>query len=270
MKPILFHVLDWPIRTYGVTMAVAFLAGILLARRRARAAGLDPNLIVDLAFYVIIASIAGARATYVAVHWDYFRHDLLGALRLWDGGLAQYGGIAAGVVVGLVFFARRRVNPWLGADLVTPSVALGVAIGRIGCFMNGCCFGKPCALPWAVTFPQDSIAGYQFPSAGLHPTQIYESLAALAVLAVLLAVDRRKPWDGFLLWLFVVLLAASRALIDPIRYYERESMAFERGALAITVNQVLSVVLIAVAIAFMAFLSRRRRAPQAQVHTKRR
>jgi phosphatidylglycerol---prolipoprotein diacylglyceryl transferase len=255
MKPILFHVGSWPIRYYGVALAVAFVAGILLGRRRARTAGLDPDIIIDLAFYVIIASIAGARATYAVVHWEYFRHDLVGVLRLWDGGLAQYGGIAAGVVTGLVFFARRGLSPWRGADLLAPSVALGVAIGRIGCLLNGCCFGKPCDLPWAIRFPAGSIPSYEFPGSALHPTQIYESLAALAICGILLLVEKRKPFDGFLLWLMLLLLAVSRFVIDPLRYYEPTSMA--GGAL--TTNQVIGIALIGAALAALVILGVRQR-----------
>jgi phosphatidylglycerol:prolipoprotein diacylglycerol transferase len=255
MKPILFHIGSWPIRNYGIALAIAFVAGILLGRRRARAAGLDPDLIVDLAFYVIIASIAGARATYAVVHWEYFQHDLIGVLRLWDGGLAQYGGIAAGVVTGLIFFARRGVSPWRGADIMAPSVALGVSIGRIGCFLNGCCFGKPCDLPWAVTFPAGSIAAHEFPGVALHPTQIYESLAALAICGILLVAEKRKPFDGFLLWVMLLLLAVSRFAVDPLRCYEPTSMV--GGAL--TTNQIIGIALAGTATAALVILAVRRR-----------
>lgn len=256
MKPIIFHVGSWPIRSYGIALAIAFLAGILLGRRRARAAGLDPDLVIDLAFYVIIASIAGARATYAVVHWEYFRHDLIGVLRLWDGGLAQYGGIAAGVLTGLIFFARRGVSPWRGADLLAPSVALGVGIGRIGCLLNGCCFGKPCGLPWAITFPAGSFAAHEFPGVALHPTQVYESLSAVAICGILLAVEKRKPFDGFLLWLLLLLLAVSRFAVDPLRYYEPTSMV----AGALTTNQVIGIALIVTAAAALTVLGVRRRA----------
>jgi phosphatidylglycerol:prolipoprotein diacylglycerol transferase len=256
MHPILFHIGSWPVRSYGVTLAIAFVVGILIARRRVRRAGLDPDLVIDLAFYVILASIAGARAVFVAVHWDLFRGDLLGVLRLWDGGLAQYGGIAAGVVTGLLFFRWRGVPPWRGADLLAPSVAMGVAIGRIGCFVNGCCFGRECSLPWAVRFPVGSIAWHESPGVAVHPTQIYESLAALAVFGILLAVDRRKPFDGFLLWLLLLLLAAARFAVDPLRSYERASMA---GATGLTTNQVIGIGIAFLSLAAMALAASRRR-----------
>ena len=257
MRPILFELGQFPVRSYGLMMALAFIVGIVVARRRAKAAGLDPDVIIDFAFFVILASIAGARAVHVIVQWDYYRGDPLSILRLWEGGLAQYGGIAAGVATGMLFFVRRRIDPWMGADIVAPSVALGIAIGRIGCFLNGCCYGTACDLPWAVTFHPASIAGQHLHDAALHPTQIYESLAALAVFFVLLAVDRRKPYHGFLLWLLIILLAAYRFFIDPIRQYEATAMAVEGAGFSLTMNQVMGLVLIAVSIGFLVFLGRR-------------
>lgn len=258
LHPVLFD-LGFPVRSYGVVMAIAFIAGIVVARRRARAAGLNPDVIIDFAFFVILASIAGARAAHVIVQWDYYRADPLSIFRLWEGGLAQYGGIAAGVLTGILFFKRRHIDPWQGADIVTPSVALGIAIGRIGCFLNGCCYGTPCDLPWAVTFPPESVAGHSVHGTAVHPTQIYESLAAIAIFFVLLAVERRKPFHGFLLWLFVILLAAYRFLIDPIRAYDPIAMAVKRPGLSLTSNQVMGLALIAVSIVFLLVLRRRAR-----------
>jgi phosphatidylglycerol:prolipoprotein diacylglycerol transferase len=262
--PILFRRGDLPIRSYGLMMAVAFLVGIWLARRRARAANLNPDIIIDLALVVIIASIAGARAAYVAVHWDFYRLEPASIVRIWDGGLTQYGGLSAGIIAGLLFFRLRGVDPWRGADIVAPSLAAGVAVGRLGCFLNGCCFGLPCDLPWAVTFGPQSAAGAQFPHLALHPTQIYESLAAACVLLILLIADRRKPFDGFLLWFFVMLLSAYRFAVDPLRYYESMSMVVERGGLAVSSNQLMGIVLISVSLVFMAFL--RRRSPRPAGH----
>lgn len=258
MLPILGHIGALPIRSYGLAMALAFIVGIWLARRRARVAGLNPDTIIDMAFFVIIASVAGARAAYVIVHWQGFAGDPAAMLRIWDGGLALYGGLAAGFLAGLLFFRARRLNPWAGADLVAPSLAVGIAIGRFGCFMNGCCFGKPCELPWAVSFHPDSVAAYYFGSTRLHPTQIYESLAALAVAAILLLVERRKPFDGFLIWLLAILVAVYRFAVDPIRYYEPASMFRRGGWLDLSSNQVMGLVIVLISLAFMVYLSRRR------------
>ncbi len=257
MRPILFQLGGFPIRSYGLLIAVAFMAGIWIARRRAARTGYDPDIIIDLSVIVILVSIIGARLAYVFVRWDYYQHDILGILRIWEGGLALYGGLVTGAVAGLWFFRRRGIDMWAGADLVAPSLAMGVTIGRIGCFLNGCCYGKVCEQPWGVVFSESSIAGMRFPGVHLHPTQLYEALLGLAVFFVLLAVDRKKPFEGFLLWLFVILLSVYRFLIDPIRHYDTESIAFRSGALALTNNQVFGVALVLLSVGFMVYLSRR-------------
>ena len=257
MRPILLQLGALPIRSYGLLIAVAFMVGIWIARRRAVRIGYDPDIIIDLSVIVILVSIIGARLAYVFVRWNYYQHDILGILRIWEGGLALYGGMVAGALVGLWFFRRRGIDMWAGADLVAPSLAMGVTIGRIGCFLNGCCYGKVCEHPWGVVFSESSIAGMHYPGAHLHPTQLYEAFLGLVVFFVLLAADRRKPFEGFLLWLFVILLSVSRFLIDPIRQYGTESIAFRSGALALTNNQVSGVALVLLSLGFMVYLSRR-------------
>ena len=257
MRPILLQLGALPIRSYGLLIAVAFMVGIWIARRRAVRIGYDPDIIIDLSVIVILVSIIGARLAYVFVRWNYYQHDILGILRIWEGGLALYGGMVAGALVGLWFFRRRGIDMWAGADLVAPSLAMGVTIGRIGCFLNGCCYGKVCEHPWGVVFSENSIAGMHYPGVHLHPTQLYEAFLGLVVFFVLLAADRRKPFEGFLLWLFVILLSVSRFLIDPIRQYGTESIAFRSGALALTNNQVSGVALVLLSLGFMVYLSRR-------------
>ncbi|MFH1690165.1 MAG: prolipoprotein diacylglyceryl transferase [Candidatus Eisenbacteria bacterium] len=258
MRPILLQLGALPIRSYGLLIAVAFMVGIWIARRRAVRIGYDPDIVIDLSVIVILVSILGARLAYVFVRWDYYQHDLAGIFQIWEGGLALYGGMIAGALAGLWFFRRRGFDMWAGADLMMPSLAMGVAIGRLGCFLNGCCFGNACEYPWGVVFDEGSIAGMQFPGVHLHPTQIYEALLALVVFFVLLAVERRKPFEGFLLWLFVILLSVYRFLIDPIRHCDTESIAFRSGAIALTNNQVVGVLLTLLSIGFMIYLSRRR------------
>jgi phosphatidylglycerol:prolipoprotein diacylglycerol transferase len=257
VKPILYNLGSLPIRSYGVAMALAFVVGILIARRRAKALGYDPDIIIDLAFFVIIASIVGARAAYVLVHWELFRLDPIQMFRIWDGGLAQYGGVTLGAVTGLLFFRHRGIAPWRGADIAAPSLAVGIAIGRIGCFLNGCCHGKACDLPWAVTFPPGSHAQYVFPGQPVHPTQLYASIAALVFFFVLMAVDRKKPFDGFLLWLFVMLLAVYRFAIDSIRHYEAASFIIRTKRFSLTGNQTMSIVLVILSAFYMIHLGRR-------------
>ncbi len=170
MVPALCDQQGLPIHGFGVMMLLGVLAAMALVLWRAKRAGLDPELIYTLAMWMIIPGIIAARAFYVIQYWptQYWPvyqmqggWALFGAvLNITQGGLTVYGGFIAGMA-GLLAFAYQYKLPLLAlADLVTPSMVLGLAIGRLGCLMNGCCFGGVCNLPWAITFPSSSFAYY--------------------------------------------------------------------------------------------------------------
>jgi phosphatidylglycerol:prolipoprotein diacylglycerol transferase len=151
-----------PIRGYGLMVVLGAAAGIVLAVRRARQVGLDHELILSLAFWMFVCGIVAARLFYVIEYWqeDFagksLRDTVLAVLNFPSGGLVVYGALA-GASLAFILFARRHKLPMLAtADLVAPSLAIGLAFGRIGCFLNGCCYGGPTDWPWAVTFPQFS------------------------------------------------------------------------------------------------------------------
>jgi phosphatidylglycerol:prolipoprotein diacylglycerol transferase len=162
--PVLCDRQGLPIRGYGVMIMLAVIASVSLAAWRAKRLGLDPDLIFSLAFWMLVPGIVGARAFYVIEYWpDYWRWytdpsgglgTFLGELiNVTKGGLVVYGAFFGGVA-GLLLFVRKGRLPLLAlADLIAPSLVLGLAIGRIGCLMNGCCYGAVCDYPWAVTFP---------------------------------------------------------------------------------------------------------------------
>ncbi|MBI2827148.1 MAG: prolipoprotein diacylglyceryl transferase [Planctomycetia bacterium] len=151
-----------PIRGYGTMLLVALVSSVGMGAYRARRMGLDPELILSLAFWLIVAGIIGARLFYVVEYWDVHFADkplgqqVLSTLAINTGGLVVYGAMVVGGAAFVAFVYRHKLPGFALADLIAPSVALGVGLGRIGCFMNGCCFGGPCDLPWAVTFPADS------------------------------------------------------------------------------------------------------------------
>lgn len=155
-----------PIRSYGVMLLVAVVSGVALAVRRAVRAGLDPDVILGLAFWMFIPGIIGARTFYVIEYWENFLRPTpdapclgatLGAIiNVSEGGLVVYGSLIGGLP-GLLLYARKHRLPLLAlGDLIAPSMVLGLALGRIGCLLNGCCYGGPCDVPWAVTFPPES------------------------------------------------------------------------------------------------------------------
>ena len=152
-----------PIRGYGVMLLLALLASTSLAAWRARRRGIDPELIFSLAFWVIVPGIIGARLFYVIEYWPAFERPTLGAtlaeiFKVTEGGLVVYGSLLGGFL-GLAAFLRKHRLPMLATfDLLAPAVMLGLAIGRLGCMLNGCCYGGLCDLPWAVRFPVESPA----------------------------------------------------------------------------------------------------------------
>ncbi len=151
-----------PVRGYGVMLLLAVVSGVGMAAYRARRMGVDPELILSLAFWLFVSGIIGAHMFYLIEYWDRLvadkslREAFLAAISIQEGGLVVYGMLLVGGLALIVFVYRHRLPGLALADLIAPSVVLGLGLGRIGCFLNGCCFGGPCDLPWAVTFPANS------------------------------------------------------------------------------------------------------------------
>jgi len=247
------------ITSYGLMLAIAFLAGTWVALRESRRLGLDEDRVVTVILVALVAAILGARALYVAEHVREFRGTYLSVLALWQGGLTLYGGIVAGTVAGL-FAARRAGLPmWVTADALTPSLALGTMFGRVGCFLNGCCYGRPTRLPWGVVFPPDSFAGLEFGPVPVHPSQLYFAAAGL-VLFLLAWVVRRRGWvPGVLFWGMVAVMALVRIPLDLTRVYEAEAIVADLGAVSVTESQVTSVAILLFALLMIARLRREAR-----------
>ena len=198
MYPELFKLGPFTIYTYGVLLAASYLLGLRLAMWRARKWGLDPNRVLDLGIYIIIAALVGAKLLLLIVDFDQFKSpsDLLNLARL--GGVF-YGGLLLAVGVAFWYIARHRMPFWTTCDVFAPGIALGHVTGRLGCLAAGCCYGKPTNVPWAVVFTNPLAAANVGTPLGipLHPTQLYEAGASLIILVVLLATERRgRPLCG--------------------------------------------------------------------------
>jgi phosphatidylglycerol---prolipoprotein diacylglyceryl transferase len=231
------------IRTYGLMLAVAFLLGTWLGLREARRLGFDEDKLVNVILVVLIASVLGARALYVMEHIQEFRREWGSVLALWQGGLTLYGGIVAGTVAGLAAARRFGLPMWTVADSLAPSLALGTAIGRIGCFLNGCCYGRPTSLPWGVHFPADSFAGLEFGNAAVHPSQLYFAVAGFGLFGLTWALRRRFTVPGTLFWTFIVLFALVRIPLDMTRSYEPEATVLRLSTIGVTESQLASLAL---------------------------
>ena len=225
MRPILFtlHVggRELGLHTYGLLVALGFTLGILLMWRTGKREGFDGGRLLDLAFWGLVAGLAGSRLTYVAVNARAFAEACFGsgtaedgrivgcaaALKFWEGGMVFYGGAIASTAVVALFCRREHWSFWRLGDVAAPTLALGHAIGRLGCFFAGCCFGKVCTAPWAVSFPPGSVAHDELAATGvispyasgtppLHPTQLYEAVGELLIFGLLLYLRRRWRLGG--------------------------------------------------------------------------
>ncbi len=248
------------IHSYGFFLALSFLLGILIARPRAERRGIPAERIDDVALVVIVTSILGARVLYVLTHLDQFQGRMLDVFRTWEGGLVMYGGAVPAAILGMWFLRRWGVDAWKAADAIAPSMALGLALTRIGCFLSGCCFGAPTDLPWGCVFPSDSYAGLLNPGIPLHPTQLYGSLSGFAMFAMLLAFDRRPRPRGFIFLVLLLSYSVLRFSLDFVRSYEPSAFPFP--SIPLTLNQWISLAVFGFAAARLA----RMRTAEAPAH----
>ncbi len=205
----------WRIGWYALMLCLGFLAGNWTARRRAPLAGVPVAWFTDIFVIIFVAALVGSRLWHVLESWD----EKFRAAPWWEifafskGGLTYYGGFF-GAVAAMFFYARwRRVSFWKLADVITPSIALGYAITRIGCLMNGCCWGCPTSVPWAITFP----ATHPTHAVPVHPTQLYNSAANLALYAGLEWIFRRRRFEGQVLGCYLAAYGAVRFVTESFR-----------------------------------------------------
>ncbi len=255
MRPILFEIPGWDLKvhSYGVMILLACFSSLGMALWRARREKIDSSVIYELATWLFLGGIVGARGLYVILHPEMIKStgDIF---RSWQGGNVFYGCILGGLIGSLLYWCRRPYPLWTMIDIAAPAVAIGAAVGRIGCFLNGCCDGAICTLPWGVQFPAGSHAWMRQANAGLisgeslrslpvHPTQLYAAAAGLAVLLALLAYFpwRRRP--GEVMAVLMVLYSITRWPIEALRADERALFA------GMTASQIISVALLVLGLA---------------------
>lgn len=252
MFPVLIRIGPLTIHTYGFMIASAFLLGLWLALRQAAKEGLPKEKITDIGFYALFSGIVGARIFFIATNWPHFSDHPVDMIKIWEGGLVFYGGVIFALPAVLWYAKRQRLSLWQTIDVWAPSIAVGHALGRLGCFSAGCCYGKPTDLPWAVTFSNpESLAILSVP---LHPTQLYEAGAELLNFAILLFIRRKKTFHGQVFWMYVLNYSIIRALVELFRG------DIERGFVmpGISTSQGISIVMFITAVAFLFRLKRNR------------
>lgn len=209
------------IHTYGALVALAFLVGLLWVKREAALHGQDPALALDLVFYIIIAALIASRILGIITDpADRARiaADPISILKIWQGGLVFYGGFIGAILISLWFFRKHKLPALIYFDIFAPGLPLGHAIGRLGCFMAGCCYGKVAhGNPWyAVIFPDISTSSAPG-GIPLYPTQLMESSGEFFIFLLLLVVRKYKRFDGQLVATYLILYSILRAIIELFR-----------------------------------------------------
>lgn len=259
MFPKLFELGPLTVYSYGVMLAAAYLGGLQFALVRARQRGLDAARIMDLGIYIIVSALVGAKLLLVVVDLDHFLQNPADLLSLARSGGVFYGGLLLAVAVGLWYVRKHKLPTWQVGDIVAPGIAFGHVVGRLGCFLAGCCYGRPTDLPWGVVFTDPLAAENVGTPLGihLHPTQLYEAGAELVILVLLLAFEGKgRPFPGRTFWGYMLVYGVSRFIIEMFRGDPR-GMVFGE----VSTSQFISLLIVPLSVVMLYRLSREGRDP---------
>lgn len=214
MYPVLFEVGGYAIHSYGFMLFLAFLTGIAWTSREAPKEGINRDHLYEAIIIAVILSLLGSRLNFVLINWELFTDEPFWSLFAFrEGGLVFYGGLFA-ALLGVFLYCYYRGMSFLHLlDFTAPFIALGYAITRIGCFLNGCCYGHITDMPWGVVFPLID----QLPR---HPTQLYASAAGLGIFLLLRRLGRYKSFNGYIFLLFLIFYSIYRFTVEFFRVSE--------------------------------------------------
>lgn len=214
MHPTLISFGPITIYSYGLLLAIGSAVAIWRAAVKSGRVGLSPANIVDAGVIIVLAGLVGGRLTYVALNWSSYSSNWREIPAVWDGGLTFFGGLAAGALAGVLWAVRAKISVAAFADLLAPSLALGYAISRLGCFLNGCCYGSPTSWSWAVKFHEN---GGPFLTPPSHPAQIYSSILSFIVFLFLVVLEKRNLPAGSLIGSWLILSSLERFFVEYFR-----------------------------------------------------
>lgn len=230
MFPRVFQLGGFTLHTYGLLVVLGYGTGLWLATRQARRTGLDPNRILDLGIFMALAAVLGSKAMMLLEDWKYYSANpgSIFSLATLQAAGVFYGGFL-GALLAAAWYIRRHRMPFLQtADAFVPGLLLGHAIGRMGCFAAGCCWGRPTGVPWAITFTDPyahDLVGVPL-GIPLHPAQLYEVAALLVLFAIVWSIARHRPFPGQLLSLYLILYGVARFGLEFARDRSGSQMPF--------------------------------------------
>lgn len=253
MHPIAFHLGPLTVHWYGIMIAVAFLAGLWTATRRARLVNVPGERVADIVLWLMVGAILGARVVYVTTYWkdEFAGQPLSEIFMVQHGGLVYYGGLIGATLAGFIYVRWKKLPLWKIADVLAPSCALGNVFGRVGCFLNGCCYGRPTDLPWGVSFPSDN--PLHSPTTPVHPTEIYDAANNFLLYLFLAWLFRHKKFDGQVFAIYLVGYAITRTIME----YFRGDYPPDHIHYGLTPGMLVSIPIFVVGLALGVILSRR-------------
>jgi len=269
MYPELFRIGSFPINTYGVFLALAFLCAILVTVKLAARDGLPRERIYDLCLWMLLGGLVGSKILMLFTEPEYRSNPLqLISLDFLRSGGVFYGGLIGAVLVGYLLMRRYRLPWWKTADACAPGIAIGNFFGRQGCFAAGCCWGKPTDLPWGVKFSElgHEITGVPT-DAYLHPTQLYESFAMLLVFGFLLWLHKRKRFDGQVVLTYALLYAVIRFAIEFVRDDPRGDILGLTTLTGLSTSQLISIVIAISSLIILIIRLKTRENPDSPTHS---
>lgn len=245
------HIGPIHIYSYGLMQFLAFAVAIFVGIKRGKKYNIDKNTIFDLAFWVLIGGITGARIWYVIEHFKDYQDNLISIFQIWNGGLVIYGGLIFGFIFALIFIKKNKLNFWEIADTVSPSIFLGLFIGRIGCFLNGCCYGMESDTLGIIFHDYSNCQLYPDAPIGIAviPTQIYSSISALFFFVYLMLLSRRVIRTGEVFSWLLIFYGVHRFSVDFLRHYDGKALILKY----LTLSQTMSVFLIITGIIILIF-----------------
>jgi len=250
MHPILLDLGRFKLYTYGFFLALGFLTAVWFSKRNAKFYDIQDQVISDVFFVILLSSIAGARILYVLINFDDYQNNLLEIFKIWNGGLVFFGGFIGSIGATIVFLKVKKIPILKTADIIAPGIALGHAIGRLGCFSAGCCYGKQCDLPFAIKFTNpDSLAPL---NVYLHPTQIYMVFSNFILFLILMWLQKRKKFNGMIFLYYVMLYSVFRSAIEFFRGDFRGDFFFE----FLSMSQGIGLIVFCLALALVIKLTR--------------
>lgn len=246
MYPVLFKIGHFELHSWGVSFAITVLVGVAVALKRAPRFNIDRSIIIDLSIPIMIAALIGSRFWYVIFHIDEFKGNWFDVINPFQeeyfgiAGMSMVGGIVLAIVVALVFAHSKKIDLARLGDTFAPSFLLGAGIQRLGgCFLHGCCYGRPTDNWLGIIFPPESVAGSYFPGIPLWPTQIFASVLGFIGFLLIMWLERWWKFSGYALYIVFFYYSIDRFIVDQFRYYEKEQILGTLGPLTFNVNHIL-------------------------------